>query len=305
MGDVGAPVPLTGRYAVQGASVRAGIEAWARRPGAQLVLLDDGSDPGRAAALHADLCDRGCHFVLGPYGSDSTRAVAEARAGAVVWNHGAAADDVQRLPGAVSVPSPASRYLVALARAVSGLRPAARVAVLAAPGRFAQLALDGFARAASTAGVRHVPDPGEADAVLVCGPLVWEVERLRPLIGAGKLLGGVSPGLAGFPELLGADPEGLLAPVQWHPDLPVQPELGPAAVELEDYVAAQAYAACLIAERCLALDPDDPLAAARSLRTSTFFGPFELGADGLQVGHRLSVVRWRAGRRELLLPEAA
>ena len=41
--------------------------------------------------------------MLGPYGSDSARAVAAARRGAVVWNHGAAADDVQRLPGVVSV----------------------------------------------------------------------------------------------------------------------------------------------------------------------------------------------------------
>jgi len=47
------------------------------------------------------------------------------------------------------------------------------------------------------------------------------------------------------------------------------------------------------------------IAAARDLRTTTFFGAFELDASGLQVGHCLSVVRWRSGRRELLLSEAA
>jgi hypothetical protein len=62
----------------------------------------------------------------------------------------------------------------------------------------------------------------------------------------------------------------------------------------------------LIAERCLELDAADPYAAARVLRTGTFFGAFELDpASGLQIGHRLSVVRWHAGRQELLLPNAA
>lgn len=73
-----------------------------------------------------------------------------------------------------------------------------------------------------------------------------------------------------------------------------------------DYVAAQVYAAALIAARCLELSPDDPLAAARRLCTTTFFGPFELDpATGLQRGHRLSVVRWRDGCPELLIAEAA
>jgi hypothetical protein len=72
-----------------------------------------------------------------------------------------------------------------------------------------------------------------------------------------------------------------------------------------DYVAAQAYAAALIAGRCLELGPDDPLRAARRLRTTTFFGAFELDpATGLQRGHRLSVVRWTQARQELLLAEA-
>jgi hypothetical protein len=138
---VGALVSATGRYAVQGAQVRAGLELWASRAGTRLVVEDDRSRPARAARLHVELIERGCRFVLGPYGSDSARAVAAVRPGAAVWNHGAAADDVQRLPGVVSVPSPASRYLVALGRAVAALRPAATIALVNATGRFA-----GFAR---------------------------------------------------------------------------------------------------------------------------------------------------------------
>ncbi len=300
-GDIGAPLPLTGRYAVQGAQARAGLELRARHTGARLVLLDDRSDPRQAARLHEDLVAGGCRLVLGPYGSDSTRAVARARAGRVVWNHGAAADDVQRLPGVVSVPSPASRYLVALGRAVARLHPGAHVAVEAAPGRFASEELQ---REAAVLGLRLVRTPTKTDAVLYCGHLEWELERFR-LRRPGPLLGGIAPGLAAFAQLLGDDPEGLLAPVQWHPDLRVESELGPVTIGLEDYVAAQAYAACLIAERCVELEPTNPLGVARRLRTTTFFGGFELGQDGLQVGHHLSAVQWREGRRELLLADAA
>jgi hypothetical protein len=230
------------------------------------------------------LLAEGCSPVLGPYGSDTTRAVA--RAGQRVWNHGAAADDVQRLPGVVSVPSPASRYLVAAARAAVELHGVTRVGVVTGPGRFARFAREGLEHAAGTLGLRVVA-VDEADCVLLCGSIEWEAERFRDLRGPNVVVAGVSPGL---PHAAHVWPDGALAPVQWHPDLG-----GPRGVA--DYVAAQAYAGALIAERC-AGDP-------RSLSTSTFFGRFELDADGLQIGHRLSVVRWRAGRQELVLADAA
>jgi hypothetical protein len=282
--------------------MRAGLECWARDTGARVLLEDDSSEPARAAMLHRELARR-CRLVLGPYGSDSTRAVAAAAGG--VWNHGGAADDVQRLPGVVSLPSPSSRYLVALARAVAELRPGARLAVVAAPGRFAAFARAGLEREAPTLDVEVVASPEEADAVLLCGPLPWELARLRGL-GPGRLLGGVSPGLAAFPELLGGDPEGCLAPTQWHPDLHHAVELGPRRVALADSIAAQAYAALLLASHCLQLDPADPFAAARRLDTVTFFGRFRLDpASGVQRGHTLAVVQWRRGRPELLLADAA
>lgn len=283
--------------------MRAGLELWARQAGARLIMQDDRSDPARAARMHEELRGR-CRLVLGPYGSDSTRAVA--RVAGAVWNHGGAADDVQRLPGVVSVPSPASRYLVALGRAVAALRPGARVAVVAASGRFAAFAREGLTREAAGLGIELVSASEGADAILLCGPLKWELETFRQIGRRRTLLGGVSPGLAAFADLLGRDPDGFLAPVQWHPELRFPVELGPEHVKLGDYVAAQAYAAALVAARCLELEPDLPLAAARMLRTTTFFGHFELDpSSGLQRGHRLAVVRWRRGKRALLLAEAA
>ena len=267
--------------------------------------------------------------MLGPYGGDCMRAVARAAGGAAVWNHGAAADDVQRLPGVVSVCSPASRYLVALARAVVALGAGARVVVVTARGPFGRLAREGLEREARSLGVSiaasfSFADTPEriaavgADAVLACGPLERELEVFRALRlrAPQTVLGGVSPGLSAFPARLGQDPEGLLAVAQWHPGLGADPRLGPGSSEVVgearargvelDYVGAQAYAAALIAAHCRELAPDDPRAGARLLRTTTFYGAFELDpASGIQRGHRLCVVRWRGGRQELLLADAA
>lgn len=269
--------------------MRIGLELWARGAGRELVALDDGSRAPVATLVHQLLVERGCNPVLGPYGSDTTRAVARTRGGQVVWNHGASADDVQQLPGVVSVATPASRYLVVLAQVAVGLG-AARVAILTAPGAFAAQARQGLEHAAPSLGVELLDDATAADCVLLCGPVEWEAERFRRLGRGGRLFGGISPGLPHAPP---AWPDGTLAPVQWHPELGGPPGL-------EDYIGAQAYAAALIAERCLALDPSDPLSAARSLTTHTFFGPFELDENGLQRGHRLSVVRWRHGRQTLV-----
>jgi len=320
---------VSGRYALQGVQLRAGAELWAARAGARLLIEDDRSSPQCAVEAHAGLLAHGCVFVLGPYGGDCTRAVARAAAGGTVWNHGAAADDVQRLPGVVSVCSPASRYLVALARGVVALRAGARVAVVTARGAFGRLAREGLDREARLLGVSiaasfSFADRPEriaaigADAVLACGPIARELELFRALRSCAPqmLLGGVSPGLSAFPAHLGQDPEGLIAVAQWHPGLGADPRLGPPSSEVVrearargvelDYVGAQAYAAALIAARCLELAPDDPRAATRMLRTTTFYGAFELDpATCIQQGHRLCVVRWRGGRQQLLLADAA
>jgi ABC-type branched-subunit amino acid transport system substrate-binding protein len=309
-----------------------GLRLWAQRYRGSLLLEDDGSRSRRAAEISGRLHDADCDIVLGPYGSDSTRAVATSAPNRIVWNHGAAADDVQRLPNVISIPTPASGYLVALADAVSKLHPGARVAVITASGPFTDFAWQGLRAAVNRLDLVVVPSrsvsggagPSQLvaegqggglqnlDAVLMVGPLDKELPVLRELRNKhpGFLLGGVSPGLIDFPRLLGTDPEGFLAPVQWHPSLGNSPKIGPPSGELIaearsspvpsiDYVAAQAYAAALIASHCIQLSSDDPGKAARQLKTSTFFGDFELDPSGVQRGHQLAVIQWRGGRQVL------
>lgn len=325
MTSLGAPLPLTGRYAVQGRQMRAGLELWARRASAALELVDDESDPARAAVVHEQLRSR-CEIVLGPYGSDTTRAVARAAGGRVVWNHGGAADDVQALAGVVSLPTPASSYLVALGRAVAKTCPGATLVVGHARGPFGSLAAQALLREAPGLGLTvaahaHLGDVvslverARPDAVLLCGPLEREATVLVRLEAQmhGAILGGVSPGVAEFAEVAGTELEGALAPVQWHADAPTDVTLGPTVDELLadaretgahelDYVALQAYAAALIAEACLRQRPDDPVEAARELRVRTAFGDFGLDPQtGLQLEHRLSVIRREGGVRRLYL----
>lgn len=304
----------------------AGLELWAQRAGASLRLVDDESRPQRAAQIFAELSASDCDIVLGPYGSDSVRSVARSEPDAVIWNHGAAANDVQRLPNVISIPSPSSTYLVALGRAVAQLRPGAVVTVVTTSGPFAEYAWAGFQaqlgemrlEIAGRFSFSSAPKGG-VDAALALGPVEKEVTFFRQLAAhpSNRLIGGVSPGLVRFPELLNDDPEGFLAPVQWHPSLGESPELGPGSSEVLadaraaglpalDYIAAQVYAAALVASHCFERQPASPLTAVRRLRTSTFFGDFGLDPQtGEQRDHALAVIQWQVGRQELLAEPVA
>jgi branched-chain amino acid transport system substrate-binding protein len=120
-----------------------------------------------------------------------------------------------------------------------------------------------------------------------------------------------------FPQALGTCAEGFLGPSQWEPRLAYVPDLGPGPEEATegiraqgaspDYPAAQAYAACLIAHRCLeeagGADDESLWRAACALDCGTFFGRFHIDpATGLQVGHEMVLVQWRRGRKLVVWP---
>ena len=163
---------MSGRYALQGRQVLAGLGAWVEavnaggglrvhgaggRTPVRLVHYDDASLPAKAAANAERLLDADAvQILIGPYASDLTQAVLSVtrRRGRVLWNHGAASDDIHVKGGrAVGILTPVSRYyagLIELARSFDS--DAARVALLHRRGSgFGRLAALGVRAAASQA----------------------------------------------------------------------------------------------------------------------------------------------------------
>lgn len=120
---LGAPLSLTGRYALMGRLAAAGlwqvvgdvrslggVQVGAERLAPDLAVVDDESTREGVRRAPDDLAD--ADVLFGPYGSDLVEEAAgvAAERGRVLWNHGGSADQVQRLPGVVSVLSPACSY---------------------------------------------------------------------------------------------------------------------------------------------------------------------------------------------------
>jgi branched-chain amino acid transport system substrate-binding protein len=354
----GASVSMSGRYALQGRQVLAGVRAWveavnasgglkvhgagARAP-VRLVYYDDASSPARAAVNAERLLDADAVEVLiGPYASDLTRAVlpVAGRRGRVLWNHGGASDDIHMGGGrAVGILTPVSRYFGGLIELVRSLDlDAARVAFLHRRGSgFGRLAALGVRALASDAmfvtdvitysclgsdlpRVMASLDRQSPDVVISAGSFEDEVVLARALLESGlrpKAIGLAAAAMQEFPQALGTYAEGFLGPSQWEPRLAYVPDFGPGPDEAtegiraqgapSDYPAAQAYAACLVAQRCLeeagGAGDESLWRAACTLDCGTFFGRFHIDpATGLQVGHEMVLVQWRRGRKLVVWP---
>jgi ABC-type branched-subunit amino acid transport system substrate-binding protein len=161
-----------------------------------------------------------------------------------------------------------------------------------------------------------VPD---AEVLLVAGNFANE-QALAPILLTQKWLyaafigAGTSEVLAGMGELR----EGLIGPAQWLASAALVPDEGPDALwlvaryqqqtgEEPPYPAVQAFAAGLVAARCVrtagSCEDEALLAVARGLRCTTLYGPFELDTTtGLQMGHRVVVVQWQEGERQVVWP---
>lgn len=324
----GVSLGLTGRYAVQSAQVRAGLDLWAAHQPTELVIIDDRGSPSRAmAAYHALLAD-GIEILLGPYGSGTVRHVAPVVCGSgrLLWNHGGAADDLASSLLATVV-APASTYLV-------GLLVLARDAgldnllVAAGKGRFAEQVATGGRRAAKSLGLRTRRidardvgalveataarrSPSLANTALVVAGTFEEdvavVRRVREARVDVGLLGCVAAGIDEFGRRLGRLADGVVGPAQWWcRDHPVQ--VGPSGPEFvrrfegrvgrsPDYLAAQAAAAGYLAAEAVArgYGADE----VRAWQADTLLGPFRLDSSWRQAGYFPVAVQWHRGRRVL------
>jgi branched-chain amino acid transport system substrate-binding protein len=158
-----------------------------------------------------------------------------------------------------------------------------------------------------------------ADMLLVSGRFADEVDAARRLLpGSWRAAGFVGAGVEEVLAGLGRGRAGLLGPAQWLAEAAPRPDDGPTAAEFvaayrrrtgsePPYPAAQAFAAGVIATRCLreagTADDDDLLAAACGIEVTTMFARFRLDPrTRRQVGHQVLTVQWQAGVRRVVWP---
>ena len=271
--------------------------------------------------------------------------VAEAL-GRVLWNHGGASDAIYKkgYKWTVGILSPASRYFQGAVDLVRQMDPgASRVVIISSrKGSFAPAVAGGAeARARQLAFadvIRLEYDPGTADF----SPLLDRLAEKRPdlVLGVGlpsddiRLAGQiaaaelpatavalVAAGIAGFRDALGDRSEGFIGPSQWEPAADYLPDFGPGPLTVADrlrptstpgacppdYPSAQAYAAGLVAQKCIqetgSLDNQSLRDAAAHLDFTTFYGKFRIDPrTGEQLGHRVTLVQWRRGRKVAVWP---
>ncbi|MFQ5915038.1 MAG: amino acid ABC transporter substrate-binding protein [Nitrospinota bacterium] len=309
------------------------------------VILDDRGRRGEAARNTEKLIrDEGVEILLGPYSSALTLAAAPVAESYEVplWNHGGSADALYErgFHFIIGLVPPASTYFRGVfewARAVgcSGGRVAL---VHGARGGFPAAVAGGALRWAAGEGFEVVWKEPYPSSPAGFARLAADLRRLQPdlILGAGRFgedaafarvlreasldpraVALVAAGVSAFREALGSDAEGFVGPSQWEVDGGHPPDLGPTSEEFArrlaarsgfsaDYPAAQAYAACVIAMRCLQLagrgDSARIREVASSLRCTTFFGPFRIESQtGRPIGLSAPLlVQWKGGRREIV-----
>jgi len=309
-----------------------------------IAYYDDASSPERAVSNTERLLEQDrVDILLGPYASDLTRSVVPVarQHRKVLWNHGGAADDIHSMGGrVVGILTPVSAYFAGLVDMVASLDPQARrVAVLYRwPSGFGKLAARGARAAASRAGLTTdvlsytsiqelhlaVDKLGRAppDLVLSAGTFEDDCTLAREFTARGlgaKAFGLTGAALQEFERVLGTNADGYLGPSQWEPGIRAAVDYGPDSASYvasmkavgasPDYPAAQVYAACLIANRCLQVagsaDDDALWRAACELDWRTFFGRFKIDpATGIQEGHQMVWIQWQGGRKVVVWPPA-
>jgi ABC-type branched-subunit amino acid transport system substrate-binding protein len=112
--------------------------------------------------------------------------------------------------------------------------------------------------------------------------------------------------------------DGFLGPSQWEPGVIATPDYGPSTCGVMkslkrhaagdiDYPMAQAYACCLIVQRCIevtgSLQPQALRRAASQLDVTTFYGRFRIEPhSGRQLGHVMPVIQWQNQMKTVVWP---
>ena len=323
-----------------------GMPAGATRFPLKVVYYDDESRRDRAREVTRRLVlDDRVDLLMGPYSTVLSNAAAEVSEefGCVLWNQGGAGDGIYRrgYKGVVGILTPASRYLSGLLALVREADGGARTIAVAqsGSGAFPRAVTRGIEREAKELGFetllirQYDPEQPRFDDI------VGELAELEPdvLVGVGRIhndldfarrlaeaqprIGAaavVAAGIQQFRDGLGAEADGFIGPSQWEPGSAGTADYGPSEANVlaslerggggpVDYPMAQAYAAGLVAQRCVeeagCMEQDALRKAAGALDFTTFYGRFRIDAlTGEQVGRSVSLVQWQGGRKVVVGP---
>lgn len=312
--------PLSGPLADYGRAGAIALKLWTHWDADRVDLEVFDAHPDPAAAIRQAECRRP-DLLFGPYGSSPTLAAAQATS-RLVWNHGgaraAAANNL------ISILAPADTYFSGAIQAIHQVETGCRVCVLHGDTGFGRAVGQGATREAERLGMqvarRALPaEPTDAEILLVAGSFADEVAVARKSFpGRWRAAGFVGAGVEEVLPEIGDRREGLLGPAQWVASAAPAPDEGPPATQFVStyrrtvgseppYPAAQAFAAGLIASRCLresGTTEDTALAAAaEELDCTTMFARFKLDQQTRrQVGHRVLTVQWQQGLRRVVWP---
>ncbi len=311
-----------------------------------VIHHDDSSKPDMAKQVTDLLISQDkVDLLFGPYSGVLTRAaaqVAESRQ-RLLWNQGGATDDIyqQGYRWVVGVLTPAGQYLTGLLPLIRDADPeAASVGILrAATGAFPRVIAQEVQRQADALGfqvcyVRQYPASHDdfsgivedirkaaPDVLVAVGRIHNDLAFAQSLVCLPISLRAaavVAAPIQQFREALGDDVEGFIGPSQWEHGGKYPRDYGPSAQEVlksltkqrqgpVDYPMAQAYAAGVIAQRCLehagSLNDRALRQAAAEVDFSTFYGRFKIDpATGRQVGRSNLLIQWQQGRKVILWP---
>jgi branched-chain amino acid transport system substrate-binding protein len=273
---VGAAISLSGSLSQEGQLTRQGYEMWASwvnaqggvvvggvRHRVQLVTQDDRSRPDLAASLAAGLVkDGGVQFLLGPYGSDTTAAVAamaEQDRVPLVEGTGAAQSIFSHgYRYTFGIMSLTDQYFEGVLEMAAGLTPRPRtIALLSADDSFSQEVADSVRARAPThdmqvvmslqypAGATDVTAlmaraaAAKPDILINSGHLeeavaIHQAARALPL-NAKIFAYSVGPSTPEFIADLGPDADDVLTGAQWTPQVSYRPDM---YLSTPDYIAA-------------------------------------------------------------------
>ncbi|MCH7606209.1 MAG: amino acid ABC transporter substrate-binding protein [Chloroflexi bacterium] len=284
-------------------------------------------------------------LLFGPYSGALTQAAAEVAEnhGKLLWNQGGASDSIyeQGFRWVVGVLTPASEYLTGLLPMLREADPSlASLAILrASPGAFSRAVSSGVERQAEQLGIKlsllnefapSVTDFGDIldevervnpDVLLVIGRIHNDLRFARQLVERGialKAVALVAAPIQQFYDALGDEAQGFIGPSQWEASGSYLNGYGPTGDQVleslgrmsghqVDYPMVQAYAAGLVAQRCLevagTLDDWALRDTAMSQDFSTFYGGFKIDpANGRQIGRSVVIVQWQNGRKVIVWP---